>query len=57
LDLYLVNQVGKRFQEAQGQLENLLEEEQLIFQEEMVNSENAWMREQQNALRRLAMSV
>jgi len=28
-----------------------------MFQEEMVNSANAWMREQQNALRRQAMSV
>ena len=47
--------MGKRFQEAQGQLENFVKEKQLMFQEEMVNSANAWMQEQQNALRRQAM--
>jgi len=54
---YLLKEVGKRFQEAQGQLENFVEEKHLMFQEEMVNSANGWMREQQNALRRQPMSV
>jgi len=54
---YLLKEVGKRFQEAQRQLENFVEVKQLMFQEAMVNSANAWMREQQMALRRHAMSV
>jgi hypothetical protein len=54
---YLLKEVGKRFQEAQGQLENFVEEKQLMFQEEMVKSATSWMREQQKAFRRQAMSV
>jgi len=38
---YLLQELGKRFQEAQGQLENFVEEKQLMFQEEIVNSANA----------------
>jgi len=53
----LLKEVGKRFQEAQGQLENFVEEKQLMFQEEMVKSANAWMRNQQKAFRQQAMSV
>jgi len=37
---YLLKEVGKRFQEAQGQPENFVEEKQLMFQEEMVTSAN-----------------
>jgi len=54
---YPLKEVGKLFQEAQRRLENFVEEKQLMFEEEMVNSANAWMREQQNALRRQARSV
>jgi len=49
--------VGKRFQEAQGQLENFVEEKQLMFEEEIVKSANEWMRDQQKAFRQQAMSV
>jgi len=49
--------VGKCFQEAQAQWDNFVEKKQFMFQEEMVNSANAWMREQQNARGRQAMSV
>jgi len=42
----LLKEVGKRFQEAPGQLDNFVEEKQLMSQEEKVNSANAWMREQ-----------
>jgi len=54
---YPLKEVRNPFQEAQGRLENFVEEKQLMFEEEMVNSVNAWMREQQNALRRQAMLV
>jgi len=54
---YLLKEVGKRFQEAQGQLENFVEEKQLMFQEEMVKSANEWMRDQHKAFRQQAMSV
>jgi len=54
---YLLKEVGKRFQEAPGQLENFVEEKQLIFQEEMVKSANEWMPDQQKAFRQQAMSV
>jgi hypothetical protein len=47
---YLLKEVGKRFQEAQGQLENFVEEKQLMFQEEMVKSATSWMREQQESI-------
>jgi len=40
---YLLKEVGKRFQEAQGQLENFVEENQLMFQEEMIKvPANGW---------------
>ena len=44
---YLLKEVGKHFQKAQGQLvvANFVEERHLMFQEEMVNSANSWMRE------------
>jgi len=54
---YLLKEVGKRFQEAQGQLENFVEEKQFMFQEEMVKSANEWMRDQQKAFRQGAISV
>ena len=38
---YLLKEVGKCFQEAQGQFENFVEEKQLMFQEDMVTSANA----------------
>jgi len=56
-ELYLLKEVGKRFQEAQSQLENFVEDQQLMFQEEMVKSANEWMRDQQKAFRQQAMSV
>jgi len=54
---YLLKEVGKRFQEAQGQLEHFVQEKQLLFKEEMVKSANEWMRDQQKAFRQQAMSV
>jgi len=54
---YLLKEVGQRFQEAKGQLEDFVEEKQLMFQEEMVKSANEWMRDQQKAFRQQAMSV
>jgi len=54
---YLLKEVGKRFQEAQGQLENFVEEKTVMFQEEMVKSANEWMRDQQKAFHQQAMSV
>ena len=54
---YLRKEVGKRFQEAQGQLENFVEEKQLMFQDEMVKSANEWMWDQQKAFCQQAMSV
>jgi len=54
---YLLKEVGKRSQEAQGQLENFVEEKQLMFQEEMVKSANEWMWDQQKAFCQQAMSV
>jgi len=54
---YLLKEVGQRFQEAQDQLENFVEEKQLMFQEEMVKSVNEWMRDQQKAFRQQAISV
>jgi len=57
LEPYLLKEVGKRFQEAQGQLENFVEEKQLMFQEEMVKSANKWMQDQLKAFRQQAMSV
>ena len=54
---YPLKEVGKRFQEAQGQLENFVEEKELMFQEEMVESANKWMRDQQKAFRQQARSV
>jgi len=53
---YLLKEVGKRFQEAQGRLENFVAENLLMFQEEMVKSANEWMRDQQKAFRQQAMS-
>jgi len=54
---YLLKEVGKRFQDAQGQLENFVEDQQLMFLEEMVKSGNEWMRDQQKAFRQQAMLV
>jgi len=54
---YLLKEVGKRFQEAQGHLENFVEEQQLMFQEEMVKGATEWMWDQQKAFRQQAMSV
>jgi len=41
----LLKEVGKRFQEGRAQGDNFVEKKQCMFQEEMVNSANAWMRE------------
>ena len=38
---YLLQEVGKHVQEAQGHLDNFVEEKQLMFQEEIVNSGNS----------------
>ena len=54
---YLLMEVGKRFQEAQGQLLNFVKEKQLMFKEEMVKSANEWMWDQQKAFRQQAMTV
>jgi len=54
---YLLKEVGKPFQDAQGQLENFVEEKQLMFPQEMVKSANEWMQDQQKAFRPQAMSV
>jgi len=54
---YLLKEVGKQFQEAQGYLENFVEEKQLMFKEEMVKSANEWTRDHQKAFRQQAMSV
>jgi len=54
---YLLKEVGKRFQEDQGQLENFVKDKQLMFQEEMVKSANEYMRDQQKAFSQPAMSV
>jgi len=54
---YLLKEVGKRFQEAQGQLENFVEDKQLMLQEGIVKSANEWMRIQQKAFCQQAISV
>jgi len=54
---YLLKEVGKRFQEAQGQLEIFVQEKQLVFQEQVVKHANEWIRDQQQAFRQQAMSV
>jgi len=53
----LLKEVGTRFEEAQGQPENFVEERQLKFQQEMVKSVNEWMRDQQKAFRQQALSM
>jgi len=52
---YLLMEVGKRFQEAQGQILNFVEEKHLIFQEERVKSATELMQDQEKAFCQQAM--
>jgi len=54
---YLLKEVSKLYHEAQGQLENFVEDKQLMFQDEPFKSANEWMRDHQKAFRQQAMSV
>jgi len=54
---YLLKEVGNRFQEAPGQLENFVAEKHLMYQAEMVKSGNESMWDHQKVFREQAMSV
>ena len=54
---YIVREVTKRFQEAQASLGNFVEEQQIMWQNEMVSNANLWMKKQQIEYRKLALSV
>ena len=54
---YILREVGRRFQEAEKQLGNFVMSRQLIFQQQMVETANAWMIQQQKAFKYFARSA